>query len=144
MASSIHISRDGQTLGQFELEQIVESYSQGIFLENDLAWQEGDAEWLPIPVFIEQKFGTAPADAAIEPTPQESPQEIASDLPTEAAAPPPEEHPWGKATQILPQIPHPDKKAFTEDRKMIFWVIGIIVIMLVALGIVYLVAVPRG
>ena len=47
----IHISRDGQTLGQFTLEDVNARLAAGGLRPGDLAWAEGRSEWTPLSAF---------------------------------------------------------------------------------------------
>lgn len=44
----IHLSRDGQKLGVFSLEEVKARLASGEFRATDLAWSEGRTEWSPL------------------------------------------------------------------------------------------------
>ncbi len=45
---NIHISKNGQNLGQFSLADINRMLQSGQISPNDLAWQEGMPQWVPV------------------------------------------------------------------------------------------------
>jgi hypothetical protein len=45
---NIHISRNGQSMGQFSLADINRMLQSGQISSNDLAWQEGMPQWVPV------------------------------------------------------------------------------------------------
>jgi hypothetical protein len=45
---NIYIHKNGQKLGPFDESQISEGIKNGQFTLDDLAWSEGQAEWLPL------------------------------------------------------------------------------------------------
>jgi hypothetical protein len=44
----IHISKNQQNIGQFELSEVNRMLQSGQISTNDLAWQEGMTDWIPI------------------------------------------------------------------------------------------------
>jgi hypothetical protein len=44
----IHITKNGQSLGQFSLADVNQMLESGEISANDLAWQEGMAQWVPV------------------------------------------------------------------------------------------------
>lgn len=48
---NIHVNRDGEALGQFDLKEIMAGLASGRFQPNDLAWRPGMAEWKPLNQF---------------------------------------------------------------------------------------------
>ena len=44
----IHISKNGQNIGQFELSEVNRMLQSGQISSNDLAWQEGMTDWIPV------------------------------------------------------------------------------------------------
>ncbi len=44
----IHISKNGQNIGQFELSEINQMLQSGQISSNDLAWQEGMVDWAAV------------------------------------------------------------------------------------------------
>lgn len=44
----IHISKNGQNIGQFELSEVNRMLQTGQISSNDLAWQDGMQEWMPV------------------------------------------------------------------------------------------------
>lgn len=63
--SSIHIARNSAALGQFSLNEVHEGLKDGRFLPNDLHWQAGMADWLPL-----SQLGESPVLIAIDAQPQ--------------------------------------------------------------------------
>jgi hypothetical protein len=62
----IHISKNGQNIGQFELSEVNRMLQSGQISSNDLAWQEGMANWIPV--------GTMPGlNASVPPIPGSNP-----------------------------------------------------------------------
>jgi len=62
----IHISKNGQNIGQFELSEVNRMLQSGQISSNDLAWQEGMANWIPV--------GTMPGlNASVPPLPGSNP-----------------------------------------------------------------------
>ena len=59
----IHLSRAGQSLGQFTPEELRGGYTGGKFLPSDLAWRDGMVSWRPLGEVIDE---LAPAGAAAE------------------------------------------------------------------------------
>lgn len=49
--TEIHVGRDGNALGAFGRQQIVEGLARGHFLGTDLAWREGMSDWVPLSLF---------------------------------------------------------------------------------------------
>lgn len=45
---NIHISKNGQSLGQFALADVNRMLQSGQISPNDLAWQEGMPQWVPV------------------------------------------------------------------------------------------------
>ena len=50
----IHLSRAGQSLGQFRPEEVRAGYKDGRFVAADLAWRDGMASWLPLAGVIDE------------------------------------------------------------------------------------------
>ncbi len=48
---NIHINRDGESLGEFDLQEIMTGLASGKFLPTDLAWRPGMPEWKPLNQF---------------------------------------------------------------------------------------------
>jgi hypothetical protein len=44
----IHVARQGEKLGAYDLEDAKLRLRQGSLTANDLAWYEGAADWMPI------------------------------------------------------------------------------------------------
>ncbi len=57
----IHINRAGQSLGTFEPHEVREGFRSGKFIQSDLAWRDGMAEWRPLGLVIDE---IAPDDGA--------------------------------------------------------------------------------
>lgn len=55
--SNIHVNRAGNSLGQFSLEEIKAGLASGQFLESDLGWREGMAEWKKLGAWPEMAGG---------------------------------------------------------------------------------------
>jgi hypothetical protein len=69
----IHLSRAGQSLGQFTPEELRAGYAEGKFVAADLAWRDGMASWQPLAGVIdelapagEDVAGAAVAAASVE------------------------------------------------------------------------------
>ena len=61
----IHLSRAGQSLGQFTPEELRGGYTGGKFLPSDLAWRDGMVSWRPLGEVIDELAPAgAPAEAA--------------------------------------------------------------------------------
>lgn len=54
MRVKIHINRGGQSLGQFEPDEVRAGYREGKYLAADLAWRDGMAEWRPLGDVIDE------------------------------------------------------------------------------------------
>lgn len=50
---SYQIARDGETIGTYTEDELVEAVENGSVLESDLAWTEGMEEWMPVEEIIE-------------------------------------------------------------------------------------------
>ena len=50
----IHLSRAGQSLGQFTPEELRTGYGDGRFLAGDLAWRDGMVAWRPLSEVIDE------------------------------------------------------------------------------------------
>jgi hypothetical protein len=44
----IHITKNGQTLGPYDTEEVNKQLKAGIISSSDMAWQEGMSEWRPL------------------------------------------------------------------------------------------------
>lgn len=62
----IFISRNEQTYGPYEEEQIIGHLMSGFFCESDLAWRDGCAEWMPISQMLADSEDTSCAYAPPE------------------------------------------------------------------------------
>ena len=49
----ISVGRQGQEIGDYYLDGIKEGLASGYFLQDDYGWHEGLAEWVPLPVVVE-------------------------------------------------------------------------------------------
>jgi hypothetical protein len=49
---TIHVARDGATLGEFTLDQIRAGLETGQFRSSDLGWQSGMPDWRPLSEFV--------------------------------------------------------------------------------------------
>ncbi len=66
----IHVSRSGSTLGVFEEEKLREGLRTGEFIETDLGWTEGMANWRPLSELDDFRTpAAAPPTAAPAPEP---------------------------------------------------------------------------
>ena len=45
----ISVARQGQEIGDYNLDGVREGLASGFFLPDDLGWHEGLTEWLPLP-----------------------------------------------------------------------------------------------
>jgi uncharacterized RDD family membrane protein YckC len=62
----IHVARQGEKLGAYGLEDAKSRLRQGSLRENDLAWYEGAADWMPIahvPGFEELRLPPIPSSS---------------------------------------------------------------------------------
>ena len=111
---SYHISREGQKLGTFSEEEVIEGLEKGEILATDELWTEGMDEWQPVSEVIEvdedEDVADAPA-AAAEPDPVEVPAEPEDEiLPVEPEAPVQE------LTELAPEPEVPeDEPLHAED-----------------------------
>lgn len=48
----VHVARNGKIIGQFPPEQLASLMDTGHFLDSDLCFSEGEAEWTPLPEFL--------------------------------------------------------------------------------------------
>ena len=60
----IHLSRAGQSLGQFTPEELRAGYGDGKFVAADLAWRDGMASWQPLAGVIDEFAPAGEDDAA--------------------------------------------------------------------------------
>ena len=71
----IHLSRAGQSLGQFTPEELRTGYGDGRFLAGDLAWRDGMVSWRPLSEVIDEFAPAGDQAQAVtgEPKPQAGP-----------------------------------------------------------------------
>ena len=63
----IHISKNGQNIGQFELSEVNRMLQSGQISSNDLAWQEGMTDWISIGRLPGVTASTPPIPGTIPP-----------------------------------------------------------------------------
>jgi len=68
---NIHISKGGQSLGQFTLAEVNRMLGSGQISANDLAWQEGMPDWVPVSSIpgVSRGAPPIPGNAASPPLP---------------------------------------------------------------------------
>ena len=68
-----HIGRDGQQLGSFTKEQIIEGLAQGTLQGTDLAWSEGMDDWQPVSTLIAEATAVPPLPPTVASLPAKAP-----------------------------------------------------------------------
>ena len=79
--TTISVARNGQEIGDYNLESVQEGLASGYFLSDDLGWHEGLSEWLPLnevvsrlyvpsaPIAITPQLASPPSPASVLRTP---------------------------------------------------------------------------
>jgi hypothetical protein len=81
---SIYIHRNGQQLGPFEDQQIIDQLRDGQFSPDDLGIRQGDTEWKKLSVMFPKATAAQAPAAAIPPPPVEEPAATATPVQYEA------------------------------------------------------------
>jgi hypothetical protein len=68
---AVFVSRDGQSFGPYSWEELWGHFQTGTVVGTDLAWHEGQAEWIP----VEQLFAPKPSPTPIL-TPMPTPETV--------------------------------------------------------------------
>lgn len=86
----IHVARDGQQLGSYNLNQLNVALSVGEIMMTDLAWSDGEPEWIVLSDFAAKKGLSLRPNHPVLP-PLNPPPRVANALPEESfsATPPP-------------------------------------------------------
>ena len=72
----IYVFKDGEQKGPFEADVLQACLKGGVFVDSDLAWKEGMAEWIPLSEFIPLHISGSPPKN-ITPPPLPPPQQAA-------------------------------------------------------------------
>ena len=82
---NIRISRDGQEMGPYSVEEVKRYLADGLLLSSDLAWHEGMPDWVPL---TEIEGINAITSAVPPPRVAVPPPRVAAPPPSVAAPPP--------------------------------------------------------
>lgn len=82
----IHVARDGQQLGQFPRDEVEAGLASGRFLPTDLAWSEGQPDWVAVSSFPGL---SAARSASLPPDLPSSRHRVTPDAPSAASLGPP-------------------------------------------------------
>ncbi|MEI6070835.1 MAG: DUF4339 domain-containing protein [Verrucomicrobiae bacterium] len=78
----IYIFKDGEQKGPFEVDVLQACLKGGVFVDSDLAWKEGLADWIPLSEFVPLHISGSPPPK-ITPPPLPQPQQTAQAAPPE-------------------------------------------------------------
>ena len=70
---NVYLHRNGQRLGPYPLASLQEMARQGHAQATDLVWQEGAAQWEPLPSFLAARAGGPPSLPPVAPPPMPAP-----------------------------------------------------------------------
>ena len=51
---SVYIAKEGKNWGPYESKQVSVLVERGSFADNDWAWIEGEADWMPVSELLEE------------------------------------------------------------------------------------------